>query len=130
MVEKTAGDSKGLIRSLATLASTFIAILHTRLDLLCLDLEDERDYIFSLLVQTLIALFSLAVGTVLAVITLAVIFWDTHRLLALGMLTGFFLATGIGLSVFIVYRMKSRPRLLAASLAELSRDRDSLGTYE
>lgn len=130
MVEKISGDGKGLIRSLATLTSTFIAILHTRLDLLCIDLEDERDYLFSLLVQTLIALFSLAVGTVLAVVTLAVIFWDTHRLLTLGALTGLFLSTGIGLSVFIIYKMKSRPRLLAASLTELSKDSDSLRSYE
>lgn len=130
MAGKIPGQSNGLIASLGTLASTLLAILHTRLDLLCIDLEEERDHAFSLLLLTLTTLFILGIGTILAIITLAVLFWDTHRLLTLGTITGIFLVTGIGLSMFIVHKIKSRPRFLAASLAEIAKDSHLLNPYE
>jgi uncharacterized membrane protein YqjE len=95
MNEKTPGGSKGLLESLATLAATLVAIAHTRLDLLSADLEEDREHLLSLLVLTLAALFCLGVGLVLATILLVVAFWDTHRILALSGLAGFFLAAGM-----------------------------------
>jgi len=126
MTEKTSGERKGLLESLTTLASTLVAIAHTRLDLLSADLEEDREQLLSLLVLTLAALFFLGVGMVLATILLVVAFWDTHRLLVLGSLAGFFLAVGMAAWMFAIHKSRTKPRLFATSLSELLKDRQQL----
>ena len=126
MSEKTPGESKGLLESLTTLAATLVAIAHTRLDLLSTDLEEDRAHLLSLLVLALVALFCLGVGVVLATILLVVAFWDTHRLLVLGSLAGFFLAAGMAAGAFAMHKARTKPRLFAASLSELLKDRQQL----
>lgn len=126
MAEKTPGGSKGLFESLTVLATTLVAIAHTRLDLLSADLEEDREHLLSLLVLTLAALFCLGVGVVLATILLVAAFWDTHRLLVLGSLAGFFLAVGMAAWRFAMRKARTKPRLFAASLLELLKDRQQL----
>jgi uncharacterized membrane protein YqjE len=126
MTEKTPGGSKGLLESLAALAATLVAIAHTRLDLLSADLEEDRERVLSLLVLTLAALFCLGVGVVLATILIVVAFWDTHRVLALSGLAGFFLAVGMAAWMFAMHKARTKPRLFAASLSELLKDRQQL----
>lgn len=126
MSEKTSGESQGLLASLTTLAATLVATAHTRLDLLSTDLEEGRAHVLSLLVMVLAALFCLGVGVVLAAILLVAAFWDTYRLLALGSLAGFFLAAGMVAGAYAIRKMRTRPRLFAASLTELLKDRQQL----
>jgi uncharacterized membrane protein YqjE len=126
MSNQTADERRGLFESLTALAATLVAIAHTRLDLLSSDLEEERAHLFSLLVLALAALFCLGVGVVLATLLLVVAFWDTHRLLVLGMLAGLFLAVGISAWVFAIHKAKTKPRLFAASMSELLKDRQHL----
>ena len=126
MSERTPGGSKGLLESLTILAGTLVAIAHTRLDLLSADLEEERAHLFSLLALTLAALLCLGIGVVLATILLVVAFWDTHRLLALGALAGFYLVIGMGVWAFALHKARTKPRLFAASLSELFKDRQQL----
>jgi len=126
MAEKTPGESRGLFESLTVLATTLVAIAHTRLDLLSTDLEEEREHLLSLLVLTLAALFCLGVGVVLATILLVAVFWDSHRLLMLGSLAGFFMAVGMAAWGFAMRKARTKPRLFAASLLELLEDRQQL----
>lgn len=126
MSEKTPGESKGLLESLSALAASLVAIAHTRLDLLSTDVEEDRAHVLSLLVLALAALFFLGIGVVLAAIVLAVAFWDTHRLLALGSLAGFFLAAGMAAGLFALRKARAKPRLFATSLSELLKDRQQL----
>ena len=126
MAEKTPGASKGLLESLSVLATTLVAIAHTRLELLSTDLEEEREHLLSLLALSLAALFCLGVGVLLATILLVATFWDTHRLLVLGSLAGFFLAAGMAAFGFAMHKARTKPRLFAASLLELFKDRQQL----
>ena len=126
MSEKTSGESQGLLASLTTLAATLVATAHTRLDLLSTDLEEGRAHVLSLLVLVLVALFCLGVGVVLAAILLVAAFWDTHRLLVLGSLAGFFLAAGMAAGAYAMHKARTKPRLFAASLTELLKDRQQL----
>lgn len=126
MTEKTPGASKGLLDSLTMFAATLVAMAYTRLELLSADLEEEREHFFSLLALSLAALFFLGVGMVLAAILLVAVFWDTHRLLVLGSLSGLFLAAGLAVWMFAMNKAKTKPRLFAASLSELLKDRQQL----
>jgi uncharacterized membrane protein YqjE len=128
MSETTPGRSKGLLESLSTLAATLVAIAHTRLDLLSLDLEEEREHFVSILLLALAALFCVGVGVLLATLLLVVAFWDTYRLLVLGSLAGLFLAVGLAAWGFALHKARTKPRLFAASLSELLKDRQQLIT--
>jgi uncharacterized membrane protein YqjE len=116
----------GLFDSLKVLTATLIAIAHTRLELLSTDLEEERAWLISLLVWTLVALFCAGVGVLLATLFVVLALWDTHRLLALGIPAIVFLL-GAALAWLVVRgKARAKPRLFAASLTELSKDRKEL----
>jgi uncharacterized membrane protein YqjE len=125
MAEESRG---GLFESLKTLSGSLLAIVHTRLELLSNDIAEEWAHLTTLLALGLVALFCLGVGVVLLTILIAVAFWESHRLAALGGLTGFFLVAGTGLVWLTMHKARTRPRLFEASLAELSRDRQQLGS--
>jgi len=116
----------GLLNSLKSLSTTLIAILYNRLDLLSTDMEEARERLLSLLVLTFVSLFCLCLGMVLLAMLVVVVFWDTHRLLALSALTGFFLLAGAILSMVAMRALRNMPRVFATSLAELSKDHELL----
>jgi uncharacterized membrane protein YqjE len=105
------------------MASTLIAIIHTRLELLSTDLQDAKAQVISLLVLTLAAVFLIGVGLVLATIFLVVAFWETDRLLVLGSLAGFYLVAGLVVAAVAMHRARSKPKPFATSLSELRKDR-------
>ena len=126
MAEESHAAADGLFESLKTLSGSLVGIVHTRLELLSTDIAEERAHLTSLLVLGLVALFCLGVGVVLLAILIAVAFWDSHRLAALGGLTGFFMIAGAGLAWLALHKARTKPRLFDASLAELSKDRQHL----
>lgn len=126
MAEKIPGGRRGLLESLTTLAATLVAIAYTRLDLLSADMEEEREHLFSLQVWTLTSLFLFGVGVVLTAILLAAIFWDTYRFVVLCGLAGFFLAAGIAAWLFVIQKVRTKPKAFAASLSELLKDSQHL----
>ncbi len=118
----------GLFESLKTLGATLAAILQNRLELLSTDLAEERARLGSILLLALVALFCLGVGVLLLTLLVVVLFWDTHRLAALGTLTALFLAAGTWIGWLARERLRSKPRLFEASIAELEKDREHLGS--
>ena len=128
MADTPTQPAEGLLTSLKNLTVTLIAIIHTRLELLSTDLEEGRERFISLLAIAFVSLFSLCFGAVLLTILIVVVFWDTHRLLVLGSLTGLFLIAGTVLGGIVVRRLKSMPRMFEASLAELIKDHQEIDT--
>ncbi|MDD3530047.1 MAG: phage holin family protein [Gallionellaceae bacterium] len=126
MAEQARAAAGGLFESLKILAGDLVGIVHTRLELLSLDLAEERVHLTTLLVLGLVALFCLCAGVVLLAILIAVAFWESHRLAALAGLTAFFLAAGATLVILAMHKARTRPRLFEASLAELAKDRQQL----
>ena len=126
MSDNTSNGSKGLLDSLTVLAGSLVSIAHTRLELLSIDLEEDRIHLLSVVLLSLAALFSLVVGVVLVAILLVVIFWESHRLLVLGSLAVFFLVTGLVACGFALRKAKTKPRLFTASLLELFKDSQQL----
>ncbi len=126
MSENIPNQGNGLIDSLATLATTFVAILHTRLELLSTDIEEEREHILSLVKLSLIALFCMMLGMLLIAVLLIVALWDTYRLAAIGSLAGFFIVSGFIAWYMAKRKAKAKPRLFSASLLELRKDREKI----
>ena len=117
---------QGLFDSLKTLSASMVGIVHTRLALLSNDLAEEQARLTVYWTGLLTALFCVGVGVVLLALFIVAAFWETHRLLALGSLSGVFLAAGLGAGVYTLHRNRTRPRPFEASLDELAKDRQQL----
>lgn len=120
------GQRGGLFDSLKALASTLVATGQTRLELLSTEIEEERIRLGSMLLWTLAAMFCAALCIVLVTLGVVIIFWDTHRLLALGILAIIFLLGALLAGGIALGKAKAKPRLFAASINELSKDREHL----
>lgn len=120
------GRSLGLLAAVRRLAASLTAVLHTRAQLLFTEVEEEASRIFELLLYELVSLFFLAMGLLLATLFVVMLFWDDHRMAVLGGFTLFYFAIGGGAAWMVYHRVKHRPRLFAASLAELGLDCERL----
>ena len=130
MSENTSHSAEGLLGSLKSITALAVAIAHNRLNLLSTDLEIARERTVSVLIMVLVALFCLCFGALLLALFVVVIFWDTHRLIALGGVTGLFILIG-GVCLWrVIKALKSMPATFEASLAELAKDYKSLKAEE
>ena len=124
--DSVSGQQTGLMGSLKTLAATLVGIGCTRLELLSSEIEEQRVWLSSMLLWTLISLFCAAVGIVLVTIFLVVVFWDTHRLLTLFILVFVFVLGAIISSQVALGKARAKPKLFSTSLVELSKDHEQL----
>ena len=123
---KDSARKHGLVDSIKNLAGTLLAMGQTRLELLSNDLEEERAWLTSMLIWTLVAFFSAALAVVLGTLLIVVVFWDTNRLLAISILIGIFILAAIFAWRVVCDMSHRKPRLFSASIAELAKDRDQL----
>jgi uncharacterized membrane protein YqjE len=123
-----AGQSPGLLTSLQRLMETLLEILQTRVEIVATEFEEERVRLRELVVFGILTLFFVGVGLTLLTLFIVVLYWDSHRVAVLGGVAFLYLGLG-GLTGIILYRrLRSRPRLFAATLSELTKDRDQLSS--
>ncbi len=125
-MRETEGAASGLLGSLARLVATLLEILQTRLEIVATEFEEERERIREMVLFGFLALFFTGFGLLLLTLFIVVLFWETHRLYVLGGFTLLYLALGLIAGAVLRQRLRTRPRLFAATLAELSRDRERL----
>ncbi len=116
----------GILSSLKRLVATAATIVRTRLELLAAEVQVERRRLTQLLVLTAAALFFLAGGVLLLTLLVIVAFWDSNRLLAIGICAFVYLALGGVLVAAARQRAAAGSQMFQASLAQLQKDRDSL----
>jgi uncharacterized membrane protein YqjE len=117
---------RGLLDSVKTLAGTLLSIGSTRLALLSTELEEEIVWRCSMLIWTLVGLFCAGVGAVLVTVLFAVIWWESNRLIALGLPAIVFLLGAVFCWRLVIDKARAKPALFSASLAEISKDRQYL----
>ena len=108
-------------------ARTLLSFVLTRTRLAATELEEQALRLIEILIWLAVALFFLGVALVFAAVLVVLVFWDSNRLLAAGLLAALFVSFGTGAALIARRRLRERPKLLAATLAELERDRDTLG---
>lgn len=111
---------------MARLAATVTALLHTRIELASVEVEEEALRIYFSLLSSLIALFCAGMVVLLLAIMVLVLFWDSHPIAALAIMAGIFALAAIKIALSVRNSYQKKPRLLAYSLAELSKDIDHL----
>jgi uncharacterized membrane protein YqjE len=115
-----------IVDSLARLAATLLETLHTRLELISVEVEEEMARYSSYLLWSVVAMFCAGVAVLLAILLIVVIFWDSHREGVLLGLIGVFAGLALYLGWWLRDSLRSKPRLLSYSLEELKRDTATL----
>jgi len=116
----------GLLAVLRRLGATAVELLKTRGELLAAEVEEERARLTQLAVLAVIAGFFLAIGMVTLTIFIILLAWNTHPLLAAGILAALYLAVGVVAAVSASRLAQTKSKLFSASLAELRKDHDQL----
>ena len=116
----------GLIGSLARLGRTALALLRTRLEILATEIEEERIRFSQLALAVATIAFCIQMAVLLFVVLMVVLLWESHRLLTVGVFSAGFLIAGVGLTLWLRHRLKTRPRMFASTLGELGKDEDRL----
>lgn len=117
---------QGLLEALRTLLASVLQLLHTRVELFTTEIQEQVQRLLWLFVWTIVALFCGSLTVLMLCITVLIAFWDGHRLLAAGCLTGGLLVLMLAALLILRARWRAGPRWLGASLDELQRDADAL----
>lgn len=121
-----ATSEAGLLAPLRGLLLTLLSLLRTRGELLVVELEEEKSRLLELLLLGAAAFFFLSFGLVMLAVFLTVLFWESHRLVLIGLFTALFLAIGISALLGLRHLLQKGPRLFSASLQELAADESAL----
>lgn len=129
MADRSASPSEpGLLASVKGLIATAIGAAETRLAILGTELEEERQRLLTLLLWVALFLFVLFLGIVLLTILVVVVFWETQRVLVLGVLAGLFLGAAVMIGLGLWAWRRAAPRPFQVTVGELARDRERIGS--
>lgn len=103
-----------------------LATAQTRLELLAVEMQEEKLRLTGLLLNVVLCALLLGFGLVFLALFLTVLFWEGHRLLALGVATAVFIGGALLTASNAARELKRGSKLFAASLAELARDRAAI----
>ena len=115
-----------LAESLHGIIDAGLQTAQTRLELLAVELQEEKLRLTGLALNTVLAGLLLGFGLVFLMIFLTVLFWEEHRLLALGISTAVWIGGGLLAASNAARAFRSGTKLFTASLAEFARDRAAL----
>jgi len=116
----------GLFASLGRMAATLLALARTRLELASTELEEQLEYASQVLLWSIGAIFFASLTVLLLAMTAVIAFWDEHRLLAAGVVTGSFALIAVVAFLSVRRLLRQRPRFFVATAEELRRDAATL----
>lgn len=121
------GVLSNILDPLRTIFDLGLEAVQTRVELFSVELQEETRRLFNLIlcVGALVAVGT--IGLMLFALTILFAFWEAAPLQALGGLTGLYLAGAALLYRKINRSLKTGSRPFANTMAELERDRVSLG---
>lgn len=118
----------GLGRNLARLAGDSLLVVRQRLELASLEVEEELLRIGLLLAHALVTALMLALALLAAGATVVIYFWDAARMTAAIGVTGFFTLAAVLMAWRLACALRDKPSFLAATLAELDKDAQRMGS--
>ena len=113
------GDLKGI-------ASTGVRAVRTRLELLAIEVKEEKAWLVRFLIVAVVALYLLTFGLLLAVSALVLFASEANRPAILGICAGVFLLGGLGAAAYVYSSSKKRHPLFKETIAVLKGDEQGL----
>ena len=108
--------------TLKRIGASSLAMVRTRLELAAVEAQEEAQSLLGYAAWTLLAAFLGAFAFMLAALFVIVLFWDEHRLLAIGAMAGVFALAAMLILAKVRAGFAARGPMLAATRAELGKD--------
>jgi uncharacterized membrane protein YqjE len=112
----------GIVRSGRRMLAILVSMVRTRLNLLAVELIQEKSRIWLILVLTALALIFASMALLALSLLVVAAFWEDNRLLAIGSLSVFYVVATIVTLVVLQQKAKVGSNLFAGTLSELSKD--------
>ena len=115
--------STGFLASFRALGDSLLATMQDRLELLSVELQEEKFRLVQTFIWISAAVFTGVMAITFASLTLVYLFWESARLAVLGGLTIFY--AGALLAIIIAFRryLARQPSPFTATLQEIGEDR-------
>lgn len=120
-------ERTGVLGAAGRLFDSSVSILRARLELASTELQEEGARLARVVVLSCLGLLFLMMTVLLLTLFVVVLFWDTHRLEALGGAAALYLVLTVILVAMVRRGMRRRAPLLASTVAELRKDCERLG---
>jgi uncharacterized membrane protein YqjE len=122
-----AREAPGIIGDVSSLASNGLRAVRSRLELLTIELKEEKAWVVRYITVALGAVYLISFGTLLAILAVSLAMPENTRPAVLGGFGGFMLAAGIGSVIWIVVSAKKRSPPFKDTIATLKRDEKGFG---
>jgi uncharacterized membrane protein YqjE len=119
-------EAAGAVGDLRGLATTGVRAVRTRLELLAIEVKEEKAWAIRFIVFAIAALYLLTFGLLLAILAIVLFAAEENRPAILAICAGAFLAFGVGAAAWIYSQSKSRRPLLQETIAVLKGDEEGL----
>ena len=116
-----------LLESIKGLGETLAEVIRIKIEILSLDVKESRIRFLSVLMLGVSSLLLLSLGIILGIFWLIITFWESDRLLVMGVLSAVLLFGGIVMLAVLVWKLKNGPEPFASTIAELNKDSAALG---
>ncbi len=116
----------GVVSALRSSLGTVLAILKTRFELIGVELEEQREWFERMVLLSVITLFCLSFGLIFLTLFITIIFWDAYGEYVLGGFAALYLLAGVWALVTLRKKSRNKPKLFAATAAELEKDQQHL----
>jgi len=111
-----------LFETAGRIGATLGAMACTRLELAAVEVREEARSLLGFAAWTLLGAFLAAFALMLAALFVILLFWDSHRLLAVGAMAGVFALAAAAILARVRAGLTARAPVLAATRAELGKD--------
>jgi len=119
-------EKPGIVGDVTSIASNGVRAVRTRLELLTIELKEEKAWVVRFIVVAVAAVYLISYGTLLAILAFSLAMPESARPLVLGGFGGFMLAAGIGGVIWMVVSAKKRAPPFQDTVETLKRDEKSL----
>ena len=119
-------EATNIVGDLRGLASTGVRAVRTRLELLLIEIKEEKTWLVRFLVVAVVALYLITFGLLLAVSALVLFAAEENRPAILGICAGIFLLAGGAAAAYVYLASKKRHPLLQETIAVLKGDEQGL----
>ena len=121
-----AREPPGIVGDVASLASNGLRAIRTRLELVTIELQEERAWAMRFIVVAIGAVYLVSFGTLLAVLAASLALPEGMRAAFLGVFAGFMLAAGTGAIAWMQISARKRAPPFHDTIATLRRDEEGL----
>ena len=125
-METRAPGASGLVGSLRGLLDGLIGSAHDRLELLALELQEEKQRLIQIFIWISAIVFLAMLAMVFASMAIVGLFWDTARVAVVCSLAGAYIVALVVVGLAFKRYLKRQEKPFAATLSELRNDRECI----